>query len=172
MTRLEATGTINGERCRGQAWMDHEFGSSALRENQRGWDWYSVQLDNDAELMLYVIRRADGTADVTSSGSLVTSDGHVIPIRRDEMRIEARGKWRSPRSGAVYPMGWSISIPKLRIALSLRPLLENQELVTRASTQVTYWEGDVDVEGSFDSVAVSGEGYVEMTGYDGAFRAP
>ncbi len=172
MTRLEATGTINGERCRGQAWMDHEFGSSALRENQRGWDWYSVQLDNDAELMLYVIRRADGTADVTSSGSLVTSDGHVIPIRRNEMRIQARGKWRSPRSGAVYPMGWSISIPKLRITLSLRPLLENQELVTRASTQVTYWEGAVDVEGSFDSVAVSGEGYVEMTGYDGAFRAP
>ncbi len=172
MTRMEAAGTINGERCRGQAWMDHEFGSSALRENQQGWDWFSIQLDNDAELMLYVIRRADGSADATSSGSLVTSDGHVIPIRRDDMRIVARGRWRSPRSGAVYPMGWSISIPALKIALSVRPLLENQELVTHASTRVTYWEGAVKIEGSFDAVAVSGEGYVEMTGYDRAFHAP
>src|SRR5207247_2069298 len=75
MTRLEVRGTINGRRCRGLAWMDHEFGSSALRENQQGWDWFSVQLDNDSELMLYQMRRADGTPDLTSSGSLITSDG-------------------------------------------------------------------------------------------------
>ncbi len=122
--------------------------------------------------MLYVIRRKDGTADVTSSGSLVTSDGHVIPIRYSEMRIEALSKWRSPKSGAVYPMGWNVEVPSLGVRLSLSPLLLDQELVTRSSTQVTYWEGAVSVEGSFGGVAVRGEGYVEMTGYDRAFRAP
>jgi predicted secreted hydrolase len=65
-----------------------------------------------------------------------------------------------------------VSVPGLGIALNLRPLLENQELVTRGSTRVTYWEGAVAIEGSFAAVAVSGEGYVEMTGYDRAFRAP
>jgi predicted secreted hydrolase len=172
MTRLEAGGTINGARCSGQAWMDHEFGSASLRENQRGWDWYAIQLDNETELMLYVIRRADGTPDVTSSGSLVTSDGNVIPIRRDRMRIEATGRWRSPRSGAVYPMGWRVAIPALNVALELTPLLRDQELITRGSTRVTYWEGAVAVSGTSGGVPVRGEGYVEMTGYDRPFRAP
>ncbi|HEV8432003.1 MAG TPA: lipocalin family protein, partial [Thermoanaerobaculia bacterium] len=172
MTRLEASGRVNGRRCSGQAWMDHEFGSSALRENQRGWDWYSIQLDNDSEVMLYVIRRADGTPDVTSSGSLITADGRVIPIRHDQMKITTKRRWTSKKSGATYPLDWSVAIPSLGISLSLRPLLDDQELVTRESTRVTYWEGAVSVNGSFDNNGVTGEGYVEMTGYDRAFRAP
>jgi predicted secreted hydrolase len=172
MTRLDVTGSVNGQRCRGIAWMDHEFGSSKLRENQRGWDWFSVQFDNDSELMLYQIRRSDGTPDVTSSGSLISSDGAVIHIRRDQMRIESADRWRSPRSGAVYPMGWRVSVPAFGIAVELHPVMRNQELITRGSTNVTYWEGAVDVSGSFGNVAVSGVGYVEMTGYDRALRAP
>ena len=165
MTRLDATGAIDGQRCRGNAWMDHEFGSSKLRENQQGWDWFSVQLDNDSELMLYQIRRKDGTPDPASSGSLITSDGGVIHIRRDQMRIEPLGRWRSPASGGTYPMGWHVSIPSFGVRLLIDPLLRNQELITSGSTQVTYWEGAVDVSGSFGNVAVSGAGYVEMTGY-------
>lgn len=172
MTRLEAAGTINGERATGQAWMDHEFGSSALRESQQGWDWFSIQLDNESEIMLYVIRKTDGTPDVTSSGSLITSDGRVIHIRREQMRITPLGQWKSKQSGATYPMGWRVELPRFGVTLTLRPLLREQELVTRGSTRVTYWEGAVDVTGSFDGVAVRGDGYVEMTGYDKAFRAP
>jgi predicted secreted hydrolase len=172
MTRLEVSGSVNGRRCTGQAWMDHEFGSSALRESQQGWDWFAVQLDNDAELMLYVIRRRDGTPDTTSAGSLVTSDGTVIHLRHDQLRIEPLGRWRSAKSGAVYPMGWRVAVPRFGIALTLQPLMKEQELVTKESTQVTYWEGAVSVAGSFDNVAVSGEGYVEMTGYGQEFRAP
>lgn len=170
MTRLEVGGTVNGRHCSGEAWMDHEFGSSALRENQQGWDWFSVQLDNETELMLYVIRRRDGTADTTSSGSLVTADGNVIHLRHDQMRIEATGRWHSSKSGATYPMGWRVAVPQFRVDLTLSPLLQEQELVTRESTRVTYWEGAVRASGSFANVAVSGEGYVEMTGYDKAFR--
>ena len=177
MTRLVASGTVTTggrkpQAVTGLAWMDHEFGSAALRENQVGWDWFSIQLDNETELMLYVIRRADGTPDVTSSGSLVTHAGEVIHIRRDDMQIAPRSTWRSPRSGATYPMGWTILIPSLRIALTVKPLLEDQELVTKASTQVTYWEGAVDVSGSSGNIAVRGRGYVEMTGYDRAFKQP
>src|SRR6202022_3022540 len=161
---------VNGKRCRGLAWMDHEFGSSNLRENQQGWDWFAIQFDNDSELMLYQLRRANGTPDPASSGSLVTSDGWVIHIRRDQMRIEPIGRWRSPRSGATYPMGWRVSVPPFGIAVELTPVMRNQELITRNSTNVTYWEGAVDVSGSFGNSVVSGSGYVEMTGYDRPFR--
>jgi predicted secreted hydrolase len=172
MTRLEVAGTINGERCTGQAWMDHEFGSAALRESQQGWDWFSIQLDNEAEVMLYIIRRKDGTADVTSSGSIVTSDGSVVPLRREQMRITPLARWKSKASGATYPMGWRVELPPFGVTLTLQPLLREQELLTKGSTQITYWEGAVDVTGSFDGNAVRGEGYVEMTGYDKAFRQP
>jgi predicted secreted hydrolase len=172
MTRLEAAGRINGRHATGQAWMDHEFGSSQLRESQQGWDWFSIQLDNDSELMLYQIRRTDGSPDITSSGSLVTSDGSVIHLRHDQMQITQLGTWHSAKSGATYPMGWRIAIPSFHIDVTLQPLLHDQELLTRGSTGVTYWEGAVDVSGRFDAVNVGGEGYVEMTGYDRAFRSP
>jgi predicted secreted hydrolase len=172
MTRLESEGQVNGQRVHGLTWMDHEFGSSALRENQQGWDWFSIQLDNDTELMLYQIRRRDGTPDTTSSGSLITSDGNVIHIRREQMTITPLSSWKSPKSGATYPMGWRVVVPGFRIDVTLKPLLRDQELVTRGSTGVTYWEGAVDVSGRFDSVGVGGSGYVEMTGYDRRFTAP
>jgi predicted secreted hydrolase len=177
LTRLAVTGTISAqgrraEGCSGLAWMDHEFGSSALRENQQGWDWFSIQLDNETELMLYQIRRTDGTPDVTSSGSVIAQDGDVIHLRRDQFSVKPLGRWHSARSGATYPMGWMVSVPSLKISVRLDPLLEAQELITRSSTRVTYWEGAVDVSGSFGNVSVSGDGYVEMTGYDRAFRQP
>lgn len=172
MTRLDVSGTINRQRCRGIAWMDHEFGSSKLRENQQGWDWFSIQFDNDSELMLYQIRRSDGTPDAASSGSLVTSDGTVIHIRRDQMVIQPTGRWHSSRSGATYPMGWRVSVPAFGIAVTVNPAMRNQELVTRSSTNVTYWEGAADVSGSFGNISVSGVGYVEMTGYESQFRSP
>ena len=172
MTRLEAVGRINGQHATGQAWMDHEFGSSQLRESQQGWDWFSVQLDNDSELMLYQIRRTDGSPDVTSSGSLIGSDGSVIHLRHDQLHITPLGSWHSSKSGATYPMGWRVVVPAFLIDVTLQPLLRDQELLTRGSTGVTYWEGAVDVNGRFDAVNVGGEGYVEMTGYDRAFRSP
>lgn len=172
MTRLDVAGRINGRDCVGQAWMDHEFGSSVLRENQVGWDWFSIQLDNDTELMLYVIRRADGSPDVTSSGSLVTSEGAVVRIGHEQMEVRASRRWRSPRSGAAYPLDWKVVIPSLGVSLTIEPFLDDQELVTAASTRVTYWEGAAEVQGSFGGVAVRGKAYVEMTGYDRAFRAP
>lgn len=172
MTRLEAAGSINGQRATGQAWMDHEFGSSALRENQQGWDWFSIQLENDMELMLYIIRRNDGSPDVTSSGTLVTSEGRVIHLKREQLRVTTLAKWKSPKSGATYPVAWRVELPMLKVSLTVRPLMNEQELVTHGSTNITYWEGACDVSGTFAGTGVRGEAYVEMTGYDKAFRAP
>ncbi|MCU1230723.1 MAG: uncharacterized protein JWO97_3607 [Acidobacteria bacterium] len=172
MTRLEVTGAVNGSRCRGAAWMDHEFGSSALRESQQGWDWFSIQFDDDSELMIYLIRRRDGTPDVTSSGSFINPDGSIIHLTREQLKVEALDKWTSPKTRATYPMGWRISVAQLGISATLTPLLRDQELVTKSSTNVTYWEGAVDVSGTFGNTAVGGDGYVEMTGYDRRFRAP
>ncbi|HVT43887.1 MAG TPA: lipocalin-like domain-containing protein [Thermoanaerobaculia bacterium] len=172
-TRLSARGsvTLGGrqEECEGLAWMDHEFGSSVLRENQQGWNWFSIQFDNDTELMLYQIRRADGSPDVTSSGTLVLADGNVIHLRREQFTIKPVGRWTSPRSRASYPMGWKIEVMPLDISLTIDAEFPAQELITSASTGVTYWEGAVRASGRFGGTPIRGAGYVEMTGYDRPF---
>lgn len=173
MTRLVTEGTVDagGKRdsVRGLAWMDHEFGSAMLREHQAGWDWFSLQFDNGSELMLYVIRKRDGTPDETSSGSLILADSRIIQLGRGDFSVESRGHWRSAKSGATYPMGWRVRVPKFGIELDVREVMKDQELVTTKSTQVTYWEGAVDATGRSGGTLVRGEGYVEMTGYDKPF---
>lgn len=176
MTRLEVSGTIrsNGkaEACSGLAWMDHEFGSSVLRETQQGWDWFALQFDDTSELMLYQIRNRGGGADETSAGSLIRPDGSVVHLRADQIRISPLGEWHSEQSGAAYPMGWRVTIPMLRLTAEVHEELQNQELLTRSSTRVTYWEGAVRASGSIAGAPLRGQGYVEMTGYDRPFSGP
>lgn len=171
LTRMSGRGTVRVEGAEhavtATAWMDHEWGSAALRESQAGWDWFSLQFDNGTELMLYQIRKKDGTPDVTSSGSFVMVDGSVIPLRHDQFRIRPRGRWRSPRSGAVYPMGWRIEVIPLSLRLEIDERMRAQELMTEASTGVTYWEGAVAARGNLGQTSIRGKGYVEMTGYVG-----
>lgn len=173
LTRLSGSGTVTvrgkNESCSALAWMDHEFGSSLLRENQSGWDWFSMQFDDGTELMLYQIRRGDGSPDVTSSGSFITNGGEVIPLKHDQFTIVPRGRWKSPRSGAVYPMGWRVTVLPLDLRVEVRERLRDQELVTSGSTRVTYWEGAVQITGSSGGTPVRGTGYVELTGYDRPF---
>lgn len=173
LTRLVVSGeaSIGGVSgpVTGLAWLDREFGSAVLREYQAGWDWFSIQLEDDTELMLYVIRRRDGSADVTSSGSLVLADGRVIHLERGDFSIIPRGSWRSPHSGATYPMGWTVEVPRLGIRLEVRELMKEQELITESSTRITYWEGAAEVTGRSGSNPVRGRAYIEMTGYDKPF---
>jgi predicted secreted hydrolase len=147
--------------------MDHEFGSNQLREDQVGWDWFSIQLDNQTELMLYLMRRKDGSVDPYSSGTIVSLDGVTKHLNVKDYRVEALKRWQSPRSGANYPIKWKITIPSEAIELEITPAFPQQELITNRSTRVTYWEGAVGIRGTFKSKPVSGYGYVEMTGYAG-----
>lgn len=176
MTRLEATGrlAVRGEwrSVRGLSWMDHEFSTSVLEETQSGWDWFSLQFDDGTELMLYQIRTRDGKPDVTSSGSFVDRRGVVTTLASDDFAIRPTGSWTSPESGATYPMGWEIDVPALSMRLRVDEELEAQELITEASTDITYWEGAVAVSGTAAGRALRGAGYVELTGYAAPFTMP
>ena len=167
-TRLEAKGRLQlGKRhvsVTGTAWMDHEFGSNQLDEDQVGWDWLSLQLSDGRELMLYLMRKNNGTLDPHSSGTIVSKDGGTRHLPQSSFRMEATGKWESSRSGAVYPMGWRVWVPGEDMELTIRPIIQDQEMETSGSTRVTYWEGGVTAKGISGGHPVSGVGFVEMTG--------
>lgn len=149
----------------GESWMDHEFGSNQLGEAQIGWDWFSLQMADRTELMIYRIRRRDGSIDAASGGTWIRTDGSSMSLAREAIAVAALDHWRSPQSGALYPARWRISAPSLGLAVEVTPTIPDQELVTRASTQVTYWEGSVTVQGEREGRSVSGAGYAELTGY-------
>ena len=171
LTRLRTTGrlAVGGEsvEVEGLSWMDHEFGTSFLEPAQAGWDWFSIQLDDGVDLMVYVMRRTDGARDPQSSGTLVSRAG-VTHLRVDDYRLTPGRRWTSPTSGAAYPVTWRIEIPPHGLDLEVTAAVDAQELETGQSTGVTYWEGAIDVRGTRDGVAVAGSGYLEMTGYSGA----
>ncbi len=174
LTRLQATGTITvaGKvfEVAGLSWMDHEFGTSFLVAEQIGWDWFSIQLDDGRELMVFRIRRADGSIDEHSSGTLIEIDGRAIHLPLGELRLAPGDEWQSPTSGARYPVVWQIEAPRYDLHLQVRAAFAAQELETNESTGVTYWEGSIRVEGITNESgkrSTSGRGYLEMTGYSG-----
>jgi predicted secreted hydrolase len=171
LTRMKTEGeiTINEktEKVRGLSWMDHEFGSNQLREDQVGWDWFSLQLDDESELMLYLIRRKDGSPDPYSSGTLVKADGTTKHLRLEDFQIEVLDRWKSPKSAGNYPIKWKVTIPAEGVELEIAPEFPDQELITSRSTRVTYWEGKVHLKGIIRNKPGAGSGYVEMTGYVG-----
>jgi predicted secreted hydrolase len=168
-SRLATAGSlsIGAERFEvtGTSWMDHEFGSTDLGPDLAGWDWFSIQLDDRSELMLYRLRRKDGASDLESSGTVVSPDGNTRHLSVSDIRIESTGTWTSRESKAAYPSTWRITVPSLDLTLKVLPLLADQELRTSRSTQVTYWEGAVSVSGVKQGRPVKGQGYVELTGY-------
>jgi predicted secreted hydrolase len=171
-TRLKTEGTLFVEhqpmKVTGISWMDHEFGSNQLQDYQVGWDWFSIQLNNQTELMFYHLRQRNGNPDPYSSGTLVFSDGTWRHLKLEEIQIEVLKFWQSPFSGGNYPIQWRVHIPGYGITLELVPAFENQEL-RPGKTGVIYWEGSVNVTGSYGNQKVTGKGYVEMTGYAGKF---
>jgi predicted secreted hydrolase len=174
MTRLRAEGMVRAggapSRCSGQVWMDHEFSTSVLGAEQAGWDWFSLQLDDGTELMLYQMRNRDGTIDPASSGSFVDGSGRVERLLAADYAIQPRSSWKSPKSGGVYPMGWRVTVPRLGIDLTIDAEMEDQELVTTSSTGVAYWEGAVRARGEWRGRRTTALGYVEMTGYAAPFK--
>ncbi len=151
--------------AQGISWMDHEFGSSQLREYQVGWDWFSIQLDNQVEFMFYQIRHKDGKIDPYSSGTIIFLDGRYQHLSKEQFQIEVLDQWKSRKSGATYPSKWRIKLPSHHIELSLASTVNDQELITKESTRVTYWEGSIKVGGKYRGNPIKGVGYVELTGY-------
>lgn len=164
-TRMASAGTL---RVRGQdvavtgeSWFDHEWSTSALGPEAVGWDWFSLQLDDGRELMLFQIRRRDGSPEPVSGGTLVAASGSTRRLAAGDVSLAALARWTSPDGQATYPSRWALGLPSESLELNVVPLVPDQEL----KTSFRYWEGAVSVSGTFRGQPIRGRGYVELTGY-------
>jgi predicted secreted hydrolase len=169
---LDGDITQNGktEHFTGSAWMDREFGTWEPTENQKGWDWFSVQLENGTELMCYQLRNSANEVSAFSSGNFVDAEGNAHYLDHKDFTIEPTGFWKSPKSKATYPSGWKLKVPKHNLDLVVSPVIEDQELDTRGSTMIVYWEGACEVTNPANTL--NGRAYVELVGYDRSHDNP
>ncbi len=165
MTRMPTRGVVvSGLKTyavQGSSWLDREWSTSALEPSQTGWDWFALQLSDGRDLMIYQLRLEDGAVDPLSSGTIVSMDGTSERLGSSHFSIETLDWWISPATRIRYPAAWKILVPTEQIELTVTPRLADQEL----SLSVVYWEGAVQVRGSSNNRAVTGDGYVELTGY-------
>jgi len=171
--RLRAEGVLQIDQAQnpvsGLVWKDHEFSTSALDENQIGWDWFSLQFEDGSALMLFQLRQRDGGISASSSGTSIHADGIPRSLHRHDFEIAVLDEWRSPHTQGVYPAAWELRLEEPDCSLNVRPWMADQEIHFNA---VTYWEGAVQFEGNCDGAPVRGNGYVELTGYAGNLPLP
>ncbi len=168
-TRMETTGTLEvggaSHAVTGESWFDHEWASNALAPDQIGWNWFCFQFDDGTELMLYAMRRRDGSVDPVSSGTFIDANGASQPLHLADFHLTSGRTWRSPHTSALYPMEWDVSVPSRQLQFHFAARLDDQELVI---PPISYWEGAISVSGTRAGRALKGAGYMELTGYAGA----
>lgn len=164
ITRMKASGTLTfdgkARRVSGTAWFDHEWSTSALGEDLVGWDWFALQLADGTDLMFYRLRQTDGSVAPYSEGTLVNPAGDALRLGGEDTTIEPLRTWRSPESGAEYPVEWRMHVRPVGKDFAVRAVMSGQE----QNLSVRYWEGAVDVLDE-KGTEPSGWGYVELTGY-------
>jgi predicted secreted hydrolase len=172
-TRLATEGsvTLDGRThaVRGESWMDREFGSSQLSREQVGWDWFALRLADGRDLMLYLMRRSDGTVDFRS-GTLVEKDGAARVLAPSEWSVRTLASWKSRETGATYPARWVVEVPSAGMRLDVLPDVSDQENRGRVPHAPFYWEGSVAIRDAGGRPA--GRGFVELTGYGERNRPP
>ena len=163
--RMPVSGRLSTPRgdfeVSGEGWFDREWSTSALGSDQVGWDWFALHLSDGSELMLYQLRRRDGSADPFSYGVLVEADGSVAKLSPSHFMIDVKKTWQSPDKKAIYPSEWRLRVPSGTLELDVEPLLEDQEW----RHAFRYWEGAVSLRGRRGPRRVTGVGYAELTGY-------
>ena len=166
-TAMTAKGTLTLDGrtfdVQGTTWFDHQWGDF-ISVGGGGWDWFAVNLDDGTDLTLSLVRNADGSYPLVY-GTQVAPDGTVRHLDRDAFTVDVTGRWRSPKTGADYPAAWTIRIPGDDLTIRLRPTVAAQELDTRATTGVIYWEGSQVLQAERAGRSLGGEAYVELTGY-------
>ena len=164
---MEARGsvTLDGATIAvtGAAWFDHQWGDF-ITVGGGGWDWFAVNLADGTDLTLSLVRDQDGSYPLVY-GTLVEPDGTSRHLPRDAFDVAVTKRWTSPMTGADYPAGWRIEVPGQKLVIDLTPTVAAQELDTRATTGVVYWEGSQRVAATRAGQPLGGEGYVELTGY-------
>ncbi len=167
-TRLETVGRlmIDGRAVavNGWSWFDQEWATNQLTDDQTGWDWLSLQFEDGTELMLFQIRLKDGGRDPFSHGTWIDAKGASTVVKNEDFEFLPGRTWRSEATGGVYPVEWTVRIPKLGLEVTVEAALDEQELVLRP---ISYWEGSVRAVGTRAGRAIEARGYLEMTGYGG-----
>ena len=165
LVNLETTGqvTFAGQQSSvtGLSWMDHEFGTSALSGDTKGWDWFAVQLDNGAVFMFGEFHNGQGGERRVYEGTLLYPDNRQVKLAQGDFVLEPLAQWTSPRTNITYPSGWRIHFPAYNIELEIEPLIDDQEM----EVAFIYYEGATIIQGTMDGMPVGGRGYVELTGY-------
>lgn len=166
-TRMPTVGTFtsNGttRAVSGSSWFDHQWGDF-IAIGGGGWDWFALNLDDGSDLMLSFVRDASGGYPLVY-GTWVDPRGRVRRIDGADIALSRLGSWVSPRTGTTWPAGWRVRIASLGLDAVVQPTVADQELDTRASTGVVYWEGSCTVSATIGGAAVAGRAYVELTGY-------
>lgn len=165
-TRMNVSGQTSAdgrvEKFTGSAWMDREYGIWG----PGNWDWFSIQFDDDTELMIYQFSGEAEELAGASTGTFVDRDGACKYLERKDYEIEVLSTWTSEKTGAEYPSSWKVSVESLGIDIEISSLIADQELDTRGTTMIVYWEGACKVTGSKDGGSIGGKAYVELVGYD------
>ena len=164
---IRVPGMTASVEVKGISWFDQEFGSNQLAPEQAGWDWFALHIGDGRDLMVYYLRKKDGSVEMESSGTLVERDGTSRHLNRSDIETTVLSYWKSEKSGGRYPAGWRIRVPAAAIDITVSPLVADQEMITTASTGITYWEGAVAGKATSLGKEVTVEGYVELTGYAG-----
>ncbi len=166
-TAMTAAGTITvGDRTLavdGTAWFDHQWGDF-ISVGAGGWDWFAINLDDGTDITISLVRAADGSHPLVY-GTLVDAVGATRHLGAADVTVEATGDWTSPATGVTWPAGWTVTLPAEDLVVMLDPSVPQQELDTRATTGVVYWEGSQIVSAVRAGRTLGGEAYVELTGY-------
>ena len=164
-TRLQVSGTLEvaGKKfsVQGLGWHDHQWGDFDVFASD-GWDWFSLQLDDRTELMLFLLHPKTGEPQLTGC-TFVDRDGCLHDL--EQFELQAHRSWTSPHTGGVYPLDWTLRVPEIELQVELLATFDDQEMDSRRTTLNTYWEGEVTINGSRAGKAVTGLGYVELAGY-------
>jgi predicted secreted hydrolase len=170
-TRLKTEGRIvvDGKvfEVEGLSWMDHEKMLVESTRFDNGWIWYSIQLDSGDDLMMYFLKDKHGNIDpVFSAGSWVSKSGEITRVTFEDVERQVLDYWTSPASGGKYPVHSKLTIQRLNLELEIIPLLNQSELDITRSSFVAYWEGAMEIKGTVGGNVVTGQGFLELVGYD------
>lgn len=165
MTRMATRGKVltplGAFEVSGNSWLDREWSTSALAEDVEGWDWFSLQADDNRELMYFKLREANTGITDFGKGTYVAADGSSQLIPQDGAQVTVLDRWTSPDSGATYPVRWRMTVPAYGLDVEIVARVKDQEM----KLAQRYWEGAVTFSGTSAGQPISGVGYVELTGY-------